>query len=314
MSSRSISVRTLLRDDAGPGYPPGYLLARLRGRRAALTGVPRTGAASGANGSDDAIWARFLDELNWLFRQMDARRREASAPLFGLFEMKTIVLCLRNAALDRVESQRRLLERSLLSVALRDILGQQRHVGALVLALGAALGGLSRAFLDLDSRYFEAGLKGCEDALMRIYLESIAEARLAPPTRHFLTRFTDLRNLMTLYKHQRWELKGPVVLIRGGTIDVSVFRDAVIRDDRAALDALVVRATGVRITSASEIGIETRLLSALGGALKRARRERGGEWLVPEYMWTAYRHARNLAVLHHSAGLDPSTVAREMIT
>jgi hypothetical protein len=312
MSSPSFSVRSLLRDDVGAGYPPGYVLARLRGRRAALAGVPPAGAAQ-RDGSDDQIWGRFLDELNWLFRQMDARQREANAPLFALFEMKTIVLCLRNAALDRVESQRRLLERSLLSPALRDILGQHRHVGAIVAALGGALGGLSRAFLDLDSRYFEAGLKGCEDALMRVYLESIAEARLAAPIRHFLTRFTDLRNLMTLYKHQRWQLKGPVVLIRGGTIDVSIFRDVVIRDDRAAFDALIMRVAGVRVTAASELGIETRLLTALGGELKRARRQRGGEWLVPEYIWTAYVHARNLAVLHHSAGLEPSAVAREMI-
>ena len=313
MSSTSISVRSLLREDAGAGYPPGYVLARLRGRRVAITGVPQAPIAAGVGDNDERIWRGFLDELQWLYRQMDARLREASAPLFGLFEMKTIVLCLRNASLDRVEAQRRLLERSLLSAPLRDILGQRRHVGAIVAALGGALGGLSRAFEELDSRYFEAGLKGCEDALMRIYLESLTATRLPPPTRHFLTRFTDLRNVMALYKHLRWELKGPVVLIHGGTIDVSVFREVVMNDDRAALDALIVRATGARISAASEIGVETRLLTALGGELKRARRERGGEWLVPEYLWSAYVHARNLAVLHHTPGLEPSAVARELI-
>lgn len=313
MSSASISVRSLLRDDAGAGYPPSYVLARLHGRRPAWAGVPQTGAPSGADGSDDQIWARFLDELNWLFRQMDARLREAYAPLFGLFEMKTIVLCLRHASLDRVEAQRQLLERSLLSARLRHILGQRRHVGAIVAALGGALGGLSRAFADLDSRYFEAGLKGCEDALMRIYLESLTATRLAAPTRHFLTRFTDLRNVMALYKHLRWEMKGPVVLIHGGTIDLQAFREVVIAGEGAALDALIVRATGVRISAASEIGVEARLLTALGGELKRVRRERGGEWLVPEYLWSVYVHARNLAVLHHTAGLEPSAVARELI-
>ena len=313
MSSTSISVRSLLRDDVGAGYPPGYVLARLRGRRGALSGVPQASVTAGVGDADEKIWRGFLEELEWLFRQMDARLREANAPLFGLFEMKTIVLCLRNASLDRTEAQRRLLERSLLSAPLRDILGQRRHVGAIVAALGGALGGLSRTFLDLDSRYFEAGLKGCEDALMRMYLEAIAGTRLAAPTRHFLARFTDLRNLMALYKHLRWELKGPVVLIRGGTIDVSEFREAVMNADRAALDALIVRAAGGGIGAASEIGVEARLLTALGGKLARARRERGGEWLVPEYLWRAYVHARNLAVLHHAAGLEPSAVAREMI-
>ena len=313
MSSTSISVRSLLRDDAGTGYPPGYVLARLQGRRVVLTGVPPAPVAEGAGAADEKIWRGFLEELEWLFHQMDARLRDANAPLFGLFEMKTIVLCLRNASLERTEAQRRLLERSLLSAPLREILGQRRHVGAIVAALGGALGGLSRAFLDLDSRYFESGLKGCEDALMRMYLEAVAAARLAAPTRHFLTRFTDLRNLMALYKHLRWELKGPVVLIHGGTIDVSEFREAVMSDDRAALDALIVRAAGVRIAAATEIGVEARLLTALGAELTRMRRERGGEWLVPEYMWRAYVHARNLAVRHHAAALAPSAVAREMI-
>jgi hypothetical protein len=311
MSSTPISVRSLLRDDAGSGYPPGYLLARLHGRRAALA-VPHAGAAASA-GSDDEIWRGFLDELGWLFRQMDARLRDANAPLFALFEMKTIVLCLRNAALERVQSQRRLLERSLLSAPLRDILGQRRHVGAIVAALGGALGSLSRAFLDLDSRYFGAGLKGCEDALMRIYLESMTATRLAAPTRHFLTRFTDVRNLMALYKHLRWEMEGPVVLIHGGTIDVAAFREAVINHDRAALDALVVRAAGVPISAETEIDIESKLLAALGADVKRARREHGGDWLIPEYMWSAYVHARNLAVLHHGADLEPAAVARELI-
>ena len=313
MFSTSISARELLRDDAGAGYPAGYVLSRLRGRRAALAGVPRTGVP-GTIDADEQIWGGFLDELEWLFRQMDARLRDVSAPLFGLFEMKTIVLCLRNASLDRPEAQRRLLERSLLSAEVRRILGQRRQVGAIVAALGGALGGFSPAFLDLDSRYFEAGLKGCEDALMRMYLEAVTEARLAPPARYFLTRFTDLRNLMALYKHLRWDLKGPMVLIRGGTIATAVFRDVVAREDRGALDALVARAAGLRLTdAASEIGIETRLLAALGSTVRRACRERGGDWLVPDYMWSAYVHARNLAVRHHAAGLDPSAVAREMI-
>ena len=311
MSSMPVSVRTLLRDDAGGGYPPAYVLARLHGRRAAFV-LPQPGAAADA-GSDERIWRAFLDELTWLYRQMDARLRDANAPLFGLFEMKTIVLCLRNAALDRVESQRRLLERSLLSATLRDILGRRRHVGAIVAALGDALGSLSRAFLELDSRYFEAGLKGCEDALMRIYLESLAATRLPAPTRHFLTRFTNVRNLMALYKHVRWEMEGPVVLIHGGTIGIAAFREAAINNDRAALDALVARVAGVQLSAETEIGIETVLLTALSADLKRARRERGGDWLVPEYMWSAYVHARNLAVLHHATGLEPAAVAREMI-
>lgn len=313
MSSTSSRIRTLLRDDVRSGYPREFVLARLRGRRAALAGVPVAPAPHDQR-ADERIWGGFLGELGWLFRAMDRRLREETAPLFMLFEIKTIVLCLRNAELDRTEVQRHLLDRSLLSASLRGILAQRRHVGATVAALGGALGGVSGAFLDLDARYFETGLKGCEDALMRVYLEAVAGAKVPAPTRHFLHRFIDLRNLMALYKHQRWDIKGPIILIRGGTIETAVFREVVVHEDRADLDRLIARATGIQLTgAASELAVESRLMRAFGSELRRLRRERGPAWAVPEYMWSAYAHARNQAVVHHAAGLEPAAIAREMI-
>lgn len=304
----------MLRNDLGSGYPREFVLARLRGRRAALNEYGPARAPQDHGGTDEHIWGGFLDELAWLFRQMDRRLREGTAPVFVLFEIKTIVLCLRNAELDRTEVQRHLLERSLLSAALRDILAQRRNVGATVAALGTALGGVSPAFLDLDARYFEAGLKGCEDALMRVYLDAVADVKLAAPARHFLRRFTDLRNLMALYKHLRWDLKGPVVLIRGGTIETPVFREVMVREDRAVLDALIARTTGLQLDDAAgELAVESRLMAAFGNELRRLRRLRDATWMVPDYMWSAYARARNQAVLHHAAGLEPAVIAREMI-
>ena len=309
MFSKALTVRSLLRDDVGAGYPPAYVLARVRGRRSVLAADQGRTIDSTV---DEQIWNAFLGELTWLFRQMDRRLRDAHAPIFALFEMKTIVLCLRNASLGRAAAQRQLVARSLLAPRLRQILAEPEPVGAIVAALGDEMGTLSRAFFDLDTRYFEAGLKGCEDALMRMYLESLASARVRPPVRLFLSRFTDLRNLMALYKHLHWRLTGPVVLIRGGSIDVSAFKQAVIHDDHAALAALAQRATGVPTTAADEIGLETRLLAALSDALRRARRERGGEWAIADYMWSIYVSARNRAVRHHGAGLEPAVVEREI--
>jgi hypothetical protein len=311
MSSIICNVRGLLRDDYGAGYPRDYVVARLHGRRHSI--APATIAASGTATSDEHIWNAFLGELTWVFSQMNAAMRTDYAPLFALFEMKTIVLCLRNAELDRPEPRRQLLERSLLSDAIRDILRTPRHVGALVAALGGRLGVLSASFADLDARYFEAGLRGCEDALMRLFLESMRGARLVRPLRRFLTRFVDLRNLMALYKHLRWELKGPVAFIAGGSIDVASLKDIVIREDRDALDALVVTLTGRPVTAADEASLETLLLASLHAELSRASRRLGDEWLVTDYIWSAYLHARNLAVRHHAAGVDRARLERELI-
>ena len=310
MSSTIANVRSLLRDDAGAGHPREYVLARLHGRRGMFVPAPHAG---GTPLSDDQIWSAFLGELNWLYRQMNAAMRISHAPMFALFEMKTIVLCLRNAALERSEPSRQLLDRSLLSNAIQEILRAPRHVGAIVAGLGGALGALSPAFVDLDARYFEAGLRGCEDALMRLFLEAVRDARLVPPVRSFVTRFTDVRNLMAIYKHLRWDLKGPVALIAGGSIDRALLKDVVIREDRGALDALVASTTGRRITADNELSLESALLADISAALTRARRAHGDGWLVTDYVWSAYVHARNLAVRHHGAGLAPPAIARELI-
>jgi hypothetical protein len=308
MSSTATEIRGLLRDDAGPGFPREFVLARLRGRRGA--GDPRVQLRPV---SDEAIWNGFLDELSWLFGQMNPAMRVDAAPLFALFELKTIVLCLRNVSLERSATRELLLQRSLLSAPLRAILARPDRVGGIVAQLSQALGGLSPGFRDLDTRYFEAGLKGCEDALTRLFVEAAFAARLKPFARDFLSAFADLRNLMTLHKHLRWELNGPVALINGGTLDRALLTHIIVDADRAALDALAKSLTGKRIAADDEIVLETMLLGAFSARLLRAKRERGGDWLVPDYIWNAYVRARNLAVRHHTAGLEPSAVARELI-
>ena len=309
MFSTTIDARSLLRDDLNAGYATEYVRARLHGRRASLTRA--AGLSASRDLTDEQIWSAFLIELDWLFRQMNPRMRAGHAPLFALFEMKTIVLVLRHASLGRAAPDR-LLHHSLLSLPIQRILREPRPAGVMVASLADALGGLSRPFLDLDTRYFESGLRGCEDALMRLFLEAVAAARLTAPVRMFLTRFTDLRNVMALYKHVRWQMKGPLVLINGGSLAVPALKNIVITQDHGALDALVATITG-HLEADSELSLETSLLAALTHALARASRRNGGDWIVAHYVWSRYVYARNLAVGQHAAGLDRAALAKELI-
>jgi hypothetical protein len=311
MFSNTIDARSLLRDDLDAGYAPEFVRARLHGRDASLTRAAAAGLSASRDLTDEQIWSAFLAELDWLFRQMDARMRAGHAPLFALFEMKTIVLCLRHAALGRA-APGRLLDHSLLSLPIQRILREPRPAGVMVASLADVLGGLSRPFLDLDTRYFESGLRGCEDALMRLFLEAVAPTRLTAPVRMFLTHFTDLRNVMALYKHVRWQIKGPLVLINGGSLVVPALKDVVITQDHAALDALVASITG-RAEADSELSLETSLLAALTHRLAQASRRKGDDWIVAHYVWSRYVHARNLAVRQHASGLDRTVLARELI-
>ena len=95
----------LLRDIASDGFPTDYVIARVRARRAALTREWRAELARKAapSASDEAIWDGLLGEYAWLYGQMDGRMRARLAPVFALFELKTLVLCLRNVDAGRKE-------------------------------------------------------------------------------------------------------------------------------------------------------------------------------------------------------------------
>src|SRR5512136_906202 len=112
----------LLREIAADGFPTDYLLARIRGRRVAL--AARWGAARAHGlppGTTDAqIWEALLAEFEWLYAQMNRPLRQRLAPVFGLFELKTIVLCVRSRAAHRSSEIAALLARSLLADALRQ--------------------------------------------------------------------------------------------------------------------------------------------------------------------------------------------------
>ena len=77
-----------------------------------------------------------LRELAWLHTQMNRELRETFAPLFALFEIKTIVLCLRNRAIGRTGEITRLLARSLLADEVKAILLRGPEVRSTITALG----------------------------------------------------------------------------------------------------------------------------------------------------------------------------------
>ena len=285
----------LIRTNAAHGYPPDYLLARVKGRRAALiddwTGPTARNLA--ARWSDDQIWETLLIELAWLHRQLDDRWRRTLSPVFVVFEIKTIVLCLRNKALQRDEASARLLARSLMAAEITRALRNAPDVGSAVAAVTAALASHGEGFARLPAAYAADNLKGLENSLMRACLEYAARGRLHPAVKTFVTGLIDLRNAMLLYKHRRWSLDGSPAFITGGTVPAS------------RLDRLLPPAAGA-------IPVETALLRRLTVTLDRQRRMSDVGVLVA-YIWRLYVQARNLAILHHGAELDEATLDRELI-
>ena len=309
----------LLRDIAGDGFPTDYVVARVRARRAALTRDWRAAAARKAPpaASDEAIWDGLLGEYAWLYAQLDERMRARLAPAFALFELKTLVLCLRNIDAGRREEVARLLRHSLLAEpvvrALRAAGDVRTALAALAGAAPATLGGSGA----LGDAYAKGGIKDVENRLVRRYLADAMKLRLTPPVRAFLVAFIDLRNLVTAYKRLRWEIAdAEPAFIAGGSLAIARLAEAAAPGATAKLDALVREVAGRAAPplAASEIALETVLLGHLAGRLREATREGGDVDLLLDYVWRLYVEARNRAVLLHAGGeRDAAALARELI-
>ena len=307
----------LLRDIASDGYPTDYLLARVRARRAVLTAewsaIRARGLPPGV--TDDVIWERFLRELGWLRSQANRRLRARVDPMLGLFELKTLVLCLRNKAVQRNAEIARLLAASQVADALRTALSQGADVPAAVAAIAFALEPADGDAGSLRRAYAEAGLKGFETRLTRNYLGCMNHARLRPPVREFFATFIDLRNLMTLYKQLRWEVADAEAFLPGGTIDVPRLQRIGADKDTAGLDLLVREIAGRAAPplATAEGSLETILLGRLSRRIRNLSREEDPVGTVLDYAWRVYIHARNQSLLLHAAHLDVAGLEKELV-
>lgn len=307
----------LLREITADGYPTDYLAARVRGRLAGLR--PALGRVPAAEdeglSSDAAIWDALLQEFDWLRRQMNPALRLAFAPVFTLFAIKSLVICLRNRAAERSAAAAQLLRHDLFAPDLRDALLRARDVVAAVEALAAALGPVVGDPRGLAQAYAVGGLKEFETQLTRDFLQQLATARLLPAIRRFFEAFIDLRNLMTLYKQVRWGFEDPAALLAGGRLDPARLREAAARRDEAWLEARAqeLAADSKPVLASTESALESRLLSHLTRELRQSARTGDATDLLLDYVWSLYVAARNRSLCLHAREVDRDLLEREFV-
>jgi hypothetical protein len=307
----------LLRELAADGYPTDYLLARVRGRRSAMIGQWISDKTRGLpiGLTDEAIWEDLLHEHAWLRAQMNRDLRQWLDPVFALFELKTIVLCLRCRSVRNDAAAAQLLADSQLHGSLRLALLGAADVPTSIAEIGRQFELATPGQTSLQSAYANEGLKGFETRLTRLYLEYVGGVKLHPRVRSFFTSFVDLRNVMTLYKQLRWGFGDAAAFMAGGRTDVSRLQQASASKDSTQLDLLVREIAGHKAPplATADSSLETILLGSLTSRLQGDLRNGDDVGAILEYAWRVYVHARNRAVLLHASGADVPTIEKELI-
>jgi len=209
----------------------------------------------------------------------------------------------------------RLLRHELLGTELRDALQRAPGTGTAVAIVAAAIAPSLGDARGAEQAYAESGLKGFESKLTRDYLQHVTSTRPHRAVRRFFAAFIDLRNLMTLYKHLRWQIDDPAAFVPGGTLDTGRLREASAQGDGEYLDSAVRRVTGepAAPAAAGQVALESRLLASLTRMLRKAGRDGDDVDLVLDYVWCTYVHARNRALYLHAGGMDAEVLQPELI-
>jgi len=194
----------LLRREFRSGYPIEWLLAALRGR--SQRPAQRSAMAERALAATQRRWMYAALEPGW-------RRRYAAA--FVWFELPGLLVALRQLAGRERTALGHLVETSLWPPVLLAELEAAAD-------LPAAADRLERRWLPvlpgiagLGQGCRRVGARGMEEQLGNAFFAALPAQPLTPELRRFFAELRTLRNLLTLQRLARWNLRRPDALYPG---------------------------------------------------------------------------------------------------
>jgi vacuolar-type H+-ATPase subunit C/Vma6 len=229
------------------------------------------------------------------------------------FELKTLILCLRNKAAKNSVKIKELLTASLLAENLQKILTGEGDAFAAVAAVETAFSSHSAAFRGLQDIFRSKGLQGLEQALTDTWLEQLSAAELHPALRDFIRGLIDFRNLLNLYKRLHWEVPGTPSFLKGGLIGRARLDEVLAARQPTGFAALLNRFSGVHGEGGVSSNPENLLLRWMTRSLRIKSREPSGCGLMLDYLWRSYIETVNLGILCNWKSIDRGTITVELI-
>ncbi len=317
----------LLQDPSDRGYPTEYLLSRIKGRRSKLIrnwksllydqdlflAASSKQAGMRTSSSPVRIWADLVHEYRWVHGQMNRELRKIFHPYFLYAELRTIFICLRNIREKKEGVLDELLVNSLLSDEMKKVLLTSDGLAEAVAGIERMFIPLSEQFAGLSDVAQNEGLRGVEQRLTEAYLTVTVGSRLHPLVHLFFSRLIDARNIISLYKYLRLELKSLPPALPGGGIPEARLREAAGKGDLPAIGSLIHEFTGIKVERPEPTMVEVALYTSMTRWLHKEGREPFGVAPILDYLWRCSIEAMNLSVLYHTKDLEREMVAAELV-
>jgi vacuolar-type H+-ATPase subunit C/Vma6 len=319
----------LLQSPEGSGYPAEYLIARIRGRRAwlvkewddVLSGpvpaesmLPAYYGALAAEYAKEGVWKRMLQEFRWVYLQMNRGLRHIFNPFFLYSETKTIVLCLRHKIEKETTTESDdLLSFSLLSGEVKDVLMREADLPLILEEFAKKFLSPGGKPVGLKEIFTQEGLKGIEEKLVSGFIDQIIASKLHPALNDFFVFLIDIKNIMILYKYDRWDVKTDPVFIQGGSISESILGKAIQDRGISRIIRLVHQRTGISVKDPAASEIETTLFAGLTKYIRVKAREDTGAGLILDYLWKISIEARNFSILLYSRDFEKANLRKELV-
>jgi len=189
-----------------------FLFVRLRCRRAGLRqeGLPVA--------RDGDLWSAWRSELTWIYDRLPGSLRGALQPVFVLEELRQLLLALRFLAAGERDVFARLCSSSLFAEQIRNGLLQGGDLQQALSFLERQAGTLNGMFAGAWQRYLDDGPGGLEQQLQGRFLQWGRYASRQPAVRAYFTYLIDMRNLLGVFKHLRWQVAAVPDWLEGGRI------------------------------------------------------------------------------------------------
>jgi vacuolar-type H+-ATPase subunit C/Vma6 len=274
----------ILQELESKDYPTYYILSRLRLRRFSY------GYLSEMNFSQD-VWRKFMLECKWIYSQMNKNLRLIFEPVFLYFEIKNIILFLRDKAISEKPSE--ILHLSLLPEDFKKVLITSTDITESIKDIERLFSYLSESFYCLSMSFKEKGLMGIENEIMKLFLESTAQKYVHPIIRVFIRSLIDSKNILILHKYMRWQLRGEPGFVKGGNIDIQELKRIFKKGDNDKIAAILYRFTGLKIHKEN---LEQSLIEGIRNVIIRHIEDPLSIANILNYIWGCFIQAINLGI------------------